>query len=114
MTDAKTAESVKWLNQYCRKHHLPNNDPPVHQTLEQAIGDYLQWMESVGYARKTHQSYQAQLNQFLCFIKNRTISWEQLFTSNSLECFKKIRGQSSVPAINGLSRYLFSQGKIAK
>ena len=114
MTDAKTAESVKWLNQYCRKHHLPNNDPPVHQILEQAIGDYLQWMESVGYARKTHQSYQAQLNQFLCFIKNRTISWEQLFTSNSLECFKKIRGQSSVPAINGLSRYLFSQGKIAK
>jgi len=41
MTDAKTAESVKWLNQYCRKHHLPNNDPPVHQILEQAIGDYL-------------------------------------------------------------------------
>jgi len=114
MTDAKTTESIKWLNQYCRKHHLPNNDPPVHQILEQAIGDYLQWMKSAGYARKTHQSYQAQLNQFLCFIKNTTISWEQLFTSNSLECFKKIRGQSSVPAINGLSRYLFSQGKIAQ
>jgi site-specific recombinase XerD len=114
MTDAKTAESVKWLNQYCRKHHLPNNDPPVHQILEQAIGDYLQWMKSVGYARKTHQSYQAQLNQFLCFIKNRRFSWAEIFTFSTLQCFKKIRGQSSVPAINGLSRYLFSQGKIAQ
>ena len=92
----------------------PNYDDCVYKHLKQAIGDYLQWMKSVGYARKTRQSYQAQLNQFVCFIKNRTISWQELFTSNSLECFKKIRGQSSVPAINGLSRYLFSQGKIPK
>ncbi|MBA7630371.1 Tyrosine recombinase XerC [subsurface metagenome] len=92
----------------------PNYDDCVYKHLKQAIGNYLQWMKSVGYARKTRQSYQAQLNQFVCFIKNRTISWQELFTSNSLECFKKIRGQSSVPAINGLSRYLFSQGKIPK
>lgn len=90
----------------------PNYDDCVLKHLKQGIEDYLQWMKSVGYARKTRQSYQAQLNQFVCFIKNRTISWQELFTSNSLECFKKIRGQSSVPAINGLSRYLFSQGKI--
>ena len=90
----------------------PNYDDCVLKHLKQAIEDYLQWMKSVGYARKTRQSYQAQLNQFVCFIKNRTISWQELFGSNSLECFKKIRGQSSVPAINGLSRYLFSQGKI--
>ncbi len=91
-----------------------NYDDCVDKHLKQAIGNYLQWMKSVGYASKTRQSYQAQLNQFVCFIKNRTISWQELFTSNSLECFKKIRGQSSVPAINGLSRYLFSQGKIPK
>ena len=71
-------------------------------------------MKSVGYTRKTRQSYQAQLNQFLCFSKNTTISWQQLFTSNSLDYFKKITEQSSVPAINGLSRYLFCQGKIPK
>jgi len=92
----------------------PNYDDCVYKHLKQAIGDYLQWMKSVGYARKTRQSYQAQLNQFVCFIKNRTISWQELFGSNSLECFKKNSGQSSVPAINGLSRYLFSQGKIPK
>jgi site-specific recombinase XerD len=92
----------------------PNFDNGVYQHLKQAIADYLQWMKSVGYARKTRQSYQAQLNQFLCFSKNTTISWQQLFTSNSLEYFKKITAQSSVPAINGLSRYLFCKGQIPK
>ncbi len=91
-----------------------NYDDCVYKHLKQAIGDYLQWMKSVGYARKTRQSHQAQLNQFLCFINNRTISWKELFTPNSLECFKKNSGQSAVPAINTLSRYLFSQGKIPK
>jgi site-specific recombinase XerD len=92
----------------------PNYDDSVYKHLKQAISDYLQWMKSVGYTRKTHQSHQTQLNQFVCFSKNTTISWEKLFTSNSLECFKKGSGQSAVPAINGLSRYLFSQGKIPK
>ncbi len=80
----------------------------------QAIADYLQWMKSVGYVRKTCQSHQARLNQFLDFSKNTTINWEKLFTSTSLECFKKSSGQRAVPAIHALSRYLFSQGKIPK
>ena len=89
-------------------------DNCVYQLLKQAIADYLQWMKSVGYTRNTRENYQAQLNQFLCFSKNTTISWEKLFISNSLECFKKGSGQIAVPAINGLSRYLFCQGKIPK
>ena len=92
----------------------PNYDDCVYKHLKQDIADYLQWMKSTGYARKTRQSHQLRLNQFVCFSKNTAISWEKLFTSNSLECFKKNSGQSSVPAINGLSRYLFSQGKIPK
>ena len=96
------------------KKSCPNFDDAVYQHLKQAIADYLQWMKSVGYTHNTRKNYQAQLNQFLCFSKNTTISWEKLFTSNSLECFKKASGQIAVPAINGLSRYLFSQGKILK
>ena len=96
------------------KKSCPNFDDAVYQHLKQAIADYLQWMKSVGYTRNTRKNYQAQLNQFLCFSKNTTISWEKLFTSNSLECFKKASGQIAVPAINGLSRYLFCQGKILK
>ncbi|CAB1060341.1 hypothetical protein D1BOALGB6SA_5107 [Olavius sp. associated proteobacterium Delta 1] len=92
----------------------PNYDDCVYQHLKQAIEDYLQWMKSVGYVRKTRQSHQAKLNQFLCFSKNTTTTWEKLFTSNCLEDFKKTTDQRALTAINGLSRYLFSQGKIPK
>ncbi len=86
----------------------------VHPHLERAIEDYLQWMKSVGYTRKTCQSHQRQLNQFLCFSKNTTTTWQKLFTIERLEGFKNITGQSALTAINALSRYLFSQGKIPK
>jgi site-specific recombinase XerD len=92
----------------------PNYNDCVLKHLKQAISDYLQWMKSVGYVRKTRQSYQAQLNQFVFFNKNTTISWQQLFTSDCLEAFKRITEQSALTAINGLARYLFSQGKIPK
>ncbi len=92
----------------------PNYDDCVLKHLKQAIADYLQWMKSVGYARKTRQTHQAKLNQFVCFSKDTTISWQKLFTSDCLEGFKKITGQSALTAINGLSRYLFCQGKIPK
>ncbi len=68
-----------------------NYDNCVYKHLQQAIEDYLQWMKSVGYARKTLQSHQTKLNQFLCFSKNTTASWEKVFTSAFLEDFKKIR-----------------------
>ena len=90
----------------------PNYDDCVLKHLKQAISDYLQWMKSVGYVRKTRQSYLSQLNQFVFFNKNTTISWQQLFTSDCLEAFKRITEQSALTAINGLARYLFCQGKI--
>ncbi len=90
----------------------PHCDNCAYQLLKQAIEDYLQWMKSVGYARKTRQSYQTKLNQFLCCSKNTTITWEKLFTPDYLQGFKKIAGQSALTAINGLARYLFGQGKI--
>jgi site-specific recombinase XerD len=71
-------------------------------------------MKSVGYTRKTCQSYQIQLDQFLCFNKNTTTTWQKLFTLERLEGFKNITGQSALTAINALSRYLFCQGKIPK
>ena len=92
----------------------PNYDNRVYDHLKQSIEDYLQWMKSVGYAPRTRQSHQAQLNQFLCFSKNTAINWEKLFTLNSLERFKKSSEKRAVSAICALSRYLFAQGKIPK
>jgi len=91
---------------------VPNYDNWVYDHLKQSIEDYLQWMKSVGYARKTLQSHQTKLNQFLCFNKNTTASWEKIFTSALLEDFKKIAGQSALTAINSLSRYLLCHGKL--
>ena len=90
------------------QHH----DGACHRHLQQAIGDYLQWMKSVGYAPKTRRHHQRQLNQFLRFIKNTTVCWQTLFTLDSLKGFKKSCGQSAVPTIHALSRYLFAHGKI--
>jgi site-specific recombinase XerD len=114
MTDTKTTESIKWLNHYSRKHRLPKDQSAVYRHLEQGINDYLRWMQPAGYSPHTRQNHQAQLNRFLLFVKNRRISWEKIFATKNRERFKKITGQRFVPAINGLSRYLFSQGKIAQ
>jgi site-specific recombinase XerD len=107
MTQPPNPESIKWP----RDRQWPKQKESLQQ-LSLAIDDYLLWMKSVGYARKTLQSHQRQLNQFLCFSKNTTISWQKLFTSAFLEGFKKFAGQSALTAINGLSRYLFGQGQI--
>ena len=106
MTNTDQKQPSKKLD----SHH----DDCVYQHLQQAIEDYLQWMKSVGYTRKTCQSHQIQLNQFLCFSKNTTTTWQKLFTLERLEGFKNITGQSALTAINALSRYLFCQGKIPK
>ena len=107
MTQPPNPESIKWP----RDRQRPKQNESLQQ-LSLAIDDYLLWMKSVGYARKTLQSHQRQLNQFLCFSKNTTISWQKLFTSAFLEGFKKLAGQSALTAINGLSRYLFGQDQI--
>ena len=107
MTQSPNPESIKWPSD----RQWPKQNESLQQ-LSLAIDDYLQWMKSVGYARKTLQSHQTKLNQFLCFSKNTTASWEKIFTSAFLEGFKKFAGQTALSAINGFSRYLFCQGKI--
>jgi site-specific recombinase XerD len=52
------------------------------------------------------------LELFLDFVKNRRLPWQQLFTVNTREHFKKISGLATTTAINGLSRYLVKQGQI--
>jgi len=94
VTDPKTAESIKWLNQYCRKHRLAKDDPSVHQHLDKAIDDYLQWMKSAGYSQITRQNYRPQLNQFLCFIKNRRFSWTLPSMDSRAIYFPKTKYQS--------------------
>jgi site-specific recombinase XerD len=109
MTHAPSPEPIKWLSD----HRRSKQNPSVQQ-LTSAIDDYLQWMQSAGYAHRSQLQYRQQLNQFRRFIQNTKFSWHEIFTLNTLAHFKKVSAISSVPAINGLSRYLFSQGKISQ
>ena len=106
------------------KKTTDKNQPPApgayhhndagHQRLVDAIDDYLQWMTSQAYSRHTVQNYQQQLKHLTGFMEHRKLGWHQIFTRQSLASFKKQTGLSDVPALTGLSRYLFAQNKIAQ
>ena len=52
------------------------------QRLEQAIGDYLQWMKSREYRnRKGRKRYELLLGDFLSFARHKAISWNDIFTT---------------------------------
>ncbi len=78
--------------------------------LAKAVDDYLLWMISAGYASGTIMIHERLLNHFQNFITNRNISWEQVFTYDTLNGFEKHCGlHFSANALRGLGRYLFKQ-----
>jgi site-specific recombinase XerD len=82
--------------------------------LEQAIRDYLGWMASEGYSPKTCEGYRRLLNNFLLFISHKNIAWDDIFTLDTLKAFQQERSLKYVPAVRGLSRYLFEQKRISQ
>lgn len=84
------------------------------QLLDEAIHDYLEWMKSHGYSHKTWMIYKQVLDNFLAFIEHKDITWNDIFTLDTIESFLKERGRThtSVAAIRGLCGYLFQQKRI--
>ena len=78
--------------------------------LGRAIEDYLQWMAENGYKRSTREGYAWSLKQFSRFIKQRKCTFKEIFSEDTFDQFRPKSYQR--PAIYGLSRYLFDQGKI--
>ena len=112
MADSHIQQCIEWLNWYSQQYRAPQNDPATVVRLMRAIADYLQWMKSANYSLGTQHMHRRQLELFLDFVKNRRLPWQQLFTVNTREHFKKISGLATTAAINGLSRYLVEQGQI--
>ena len=112
MADSHIQQCIEWLNWYSQQYGAPQNDPATVVRLMRAIADYLQWMKSANYSLGTQHMHRRQLELFLDFVKNRRLPWQQLFTVNTREHFKKISGLATTAAINGLSRYLVKQGQI--
>jgi integrase/recombinase XerD len=112
MSDSHIQQCIEWLNWYSQQYGTPQNDPATVVRLIRATADYLNWMKSVNYSLGAQHLHRRQLELFLDFVKNRRLHWQQLFTVNTREHFKKISGLATTAAINGLSRYLVEQGQI--
>ena len=82
--------------------------------LEQVIQDYLQWMDVNGYAKSTQQVHKRTLRYFRAFIDVNRYHWDDIFTRRTLHRFKRAKGKHHSHAVTGLSRYLYTQGKIAR
>jgi len=82
--------------------------------LKQAISDYLLWMISSGYSQKTWNQYELILDQFLIFVKQNRITWDNIFTISTLKKIQtEFKDSSASYAIRGLSKYLFQQKRIS-
>ena len=82
--------------------------------MEEAIRDYLAWIRSPKLKHTTTRiTYEDVLSDFVLFVRNKQIDWNDLFTLNTLKKFRKyctLRNASH--AIRGFSSYLFCHGRI--
>jgi len=84
------------------------------QMLKQAIRDYLQWMRSIERRGSTKlMRYGLLLVDFIDFVKEENVPWEDMFTLDTLKEFGKYTSANNPSdAIRGLSLYLFENGRI--
>jgi hypothetical protein len=82
----------------------------VVERLEKAVSDYLLWMISADYASDSIMRHERLLNHFQNFITNRSVSWEQVFTYDTLNGFEKhCNLYFAANVLRSFSRYLFEQ-----
>ena len=86
------------------------------QMLKQAIRDYLQWMRSIQSIGSIKlMRYGLALVDFIDFVKEKNVVWEDIFTLDTLKEFRKYTSHHNPSdAIRGLSLYLFENGRIRK
>ena len=86
------------------------------QRLEQAIGDYLNWIKSMPSQHpNAGMRYSLILSDFLGFVRQNNIAWENIFTLDTLKVFRKYTTlKNPSHALIGLSSYLFRSRKIPK
>lgn len=84
------------------------------QMLKQATRDYLQWMRSMqSRGSKKLIRHGLLLVDFIDFVKEKNVVWEDMFTSDTLKGFRKYTNHHNPSdAIRGLSLYLFENGRI--
>jgi integrase/recombinase XerD len=100
----RLSEEVK-LNWYLEKENM----------LEQAIGDYLEWMIASGYAESGLKAYEKILKRFLCFVREKEIAWDDIFTWDTLRAFQGRKPSTEVNrVIKKFACYLLEQKRIKR
>ena len=86
------------------------------QMLKQATRDYLQWMKSMQSRGSIKlMFYGLVLVDFIDFVKEKNVLWDDIFTLDTLKEFRKYSGTNNPSdAIRGLSLYLFDNGRISQ
>jgi len=81
--------------------------------LEQAVSDYLEWMIATGYAESGLKAYEKVLKRFLMFVREREISWENVFTWDTLRAFQGRKPSTEINRVlKKFARYLFEHKRI--
>ncbi len=87
---------------------------PCVALLAKAVEDYLLWMIENDYSPHTISQYERLLRHFQKFALHRKLSWDDIFTYQTLKTFDKHRSlHFAVTALRGLARYLFQRRLIA-
>lgn len=85
------------------------------ESLEKAISDYLEWMISSGYAESGLKAYEKILKRFLCFVREKGIAWDDIFTWDTLRAFQGRKPSTEVHRVlKKFARYLFEHKKIKR
>jgi len=86
------------------------------QRLGQSIGDYLEWIKSMPYQHpNAGMRYSLVLSDFLDLVKDKDITWKNIFTLDTLKEFRKYTTlKNPSHALIGLSSYLFRNRRIPK
>lgn len=79
--------------------------PDSAKLLDQAISDYLLWMIEAGYSKSTWNFYERVLHRFQKYICDQGVSWDAVFTRESLlEFGRDCKLVQFQPPVRGLSR----------
>ena len=85
------------------------------KTLEQAISEYLQWMRATGYAESGLKAYEKILKRFLCFVREKEIALDDIFTWDTLRAFQGRKPTTEVNRVlKKFARYLFEHKEITR
>jgi len=114
MSETRSCQSEQWLQSWCQDHGLPNISLSLRHRLQQVIGAYLQWMKDQDYPDGTRDDHQRELEHLIAFVQHGRWGWDQIFSIDVLDLFKKEVGKSYGRALRGLSWYLFVHQKIRR